>query len=72
MGVSFYLALWVQEGPPSLLEKALRIINDGLHDLGPVERLHPLRVLDVAGAERKESESKSVSVHSCSELKLRK
>ena len=42
-----YLTLGVQEGPAALLEEALGVVHDGLHDLGPVQGLHPLGVLDV-------------------------
>lgn len=49
-----YLTLGVQERPPSLLEEALRIVNDGLHDLGPVQGLDSLCVLDVTWAETRD------------------
>lgn len=42
-----YLTLWIQEGPATLLEEALWIIDDGLHNLSPVQRLDSLCVLDV-------------------------
>lgn len=32
-----YLTLRVKEGPAALFKEALRVINDGLHDLGPVQ-----------------------------------
>lgn len=42
-----HLALGLQEGPTPLLEEALGVVHDGLHDLGPVERLDALGVLEV-------------------------
>ena len=52
--LSLAARLRVQEAPAAVLEEALRIVHDRLHDLGPVERLHALRVADVtrAGIER--------------------
>lgn len=52
-----YLALRVQERPPSLLEEALGVVHDGLHDLGPVQRLDSFRVLDVTRAEDRKQEA---------------
>lgn len=42
--------LRVKEAPAAVLEEALRVVGDGLHNLGPVERLHALRVPNVTGA----------------------
>jgi hypothetical protein len=42
-----YITLWIEETPPTLVKKALRIIVDGLHDFGPIQTLHSLSVLDV-------------------------
>lgn len=46
-----YLALRVQERPTSLLKEALGVIDNGLHDLGPVQRLDSFCVLDVTRAD---------------------
>lgn len=42
-----YLTFRIKEGPATLFKKALRIINNGFHDFGPVQRLNTLSVLDV-------------------------
>lgn len=40
-----------EEGPAAVLEEPFRIVRHGLDDLGPVQRLHALRVPDVLLAE---------------------
>lgn len=42
-----YITLWIEETPPTLVEEALGIIVDGLHDFGPIQTLHSLSILDV-------------------------
>ena len=42
-----YITLWIKKTPPTLVEEALGIIVDGLHDFGPIQTLHSLSVLDV-------------------------
>lgn len=43
-----HIALWIQEAPPPIIEEALRVVIDGLHDLGPVQALNAFSELDVA------------------------
>ena len=45
-----YITLWVQKAPATILEESFGVIIDCLHNLGPVQTLHPLRVLDITGA----------------------
>ena len=45
--IAFAVALRVEEAPAAALEESLRVVHNGLHDLGPVEGLDPLRVLDI-------------------------
>lgn len=53
-----HLALWIQERPAPLLEEPLWVVNDGLHDLGPVQRLDALCVLDVTRAKKEKTEKR--------------
>lgn len=46
VGVS-YITVWVQKTPSTLIKEAFWVIIDGLHDLGPVQTLNTLCVLDV-------------------------
>lgn len=45
-----HLTLWIKERPAALFKEALRIVHDGLHNLGPVQRLDSLCVLYVTRA----------------------
>lgn len=59
-----YLALRVQERPTSLLKEALGVIDNGLHDLGPVQRLDSFCVLDVTRADdRNDKDSLLIHTH---------
>ena len=45
------VALGVKETPAAAFKEPVRVVNNGLHDLAPVERLYAFCVLDVAGVQ---------------------
>jgi len=45
-----YVRVRFQKVPASLVKEAIGIINNGLHNLHPVETLYALRVVNVTGA----------------------
>ena len=45
-----YVILGVQERPTTAFKEPVWVVSDRLHDLGPVETLDTLGVIDVTGA----------------------
>ena len=45
------LGLWIEKRPAAVVEEALWIVHNRLHDLRPVQALQALRVADVARAD---------------------
>lgn len=66
-----YSTLWLQERPSSIVKKALWVVSNCLHNLGPVQALNSLSVMYFTGTALKYWKLIRMSTFKCYELILK-